>query len=504
MRRRRCRRACSRRSRASARPAPRGPAARPPRGCRRSTRCRPRSARHPVAAARGAAEGSAPGGRARSTSRSARTASAPGAPRAATIRRLPRLTYGDRGRNFGSPRPSNTQGESQRTRAGRRAGLQRGVDARAGHRVAPRARPGARDPRDRRRLDRRPRPRGRGVRRPRPEAPVQPRHRRRRAVRLPVRTGAPLRLHDPGRRRRPARSERDPHPGRRDARAPGHGRDLRLALPQGPPVRRADQPPRGDPRVRVHPLAPGRPAGHRPDVGLPALQPPRDRPLRARLPARLPRGGGRARTPLPPAPDARGSRQDVSARRRRVIDPEREVDLLHDQGAAGDLRGTRAHPADRRARRRGAGGGGGRELMELRIQIVAVLVTAVLLFGSLELVRSRRLLERYAVLWLFCAIVLLSLAVWKGLLEAVANAVGIYYAPSALFVVAFGFILVLLLHFSVAVSRMSEQAKVLAQRLALLEERNRQLEAKVADEHEADEPRRRFESPSGVGERERA
>ena len=121
--------------------------------------------------------------------------------------------------------------------------------------------------------------------------------------------------------------------------------------------------------------------------------------------------------------------------------------------------------------------------MELRIQIVAVLVTAVLLFGVLELVRSRRLLERYAILWLFSALVLLGLAIWKGLLETVASAVGIYYAPSALFVIAFGFILVLLLHFSVAVSKLSEQTKVLAQRLALLEERNRELEGRLAGEH---------------------
>jgi hypothetical protein len=119
--------------------------------------------------------------------------------------------------------------------------------------------------------------------------------------------------------------------------------------------------------------------------------------------------------------------------------------------------------------------------MELRIQIVAVVVTAVLLFGVLELVRSRRLLERYAILWLFSALVLFALAIWKGLLAKVAAAVGIYYAPSALFVVAFGFILVLLLHFSVAVSRLSEQSKVMAQRLALLEERNRELEGRFHD-----------------------
>ena len=123
--------------------------------------------------------------------------------------------------------------------------------------------------------------------------------------------------------------------------------------------------------------------------------------------------------------------------------------------------------------------------MELRIQIVAITVSAVLLLGVLELVRRRRMLERYAILWLFSALVLLALSIWKGLLDKIAHAVGIYYAPSALFVIACGFILVLLLHFSVAVSRLAEQSKLLAQRLALLEERERRLSEREAElEHE--------------------
>jgi hypothetical protein len=138
--------------------------------------------------------------------------------------------------------------------------------------------------------------------------------------------------------------------------------------------------------------------------------------------------------------------------------------------------------------------------MQLRIQIVAVLVSAILLFGILELVRSRRLLERYAILWLFSATVLLALAAWKGLLEKISHAVGIYYAPSALFVIAFGFILVLLLHFSVAVSRLAEQSKVLAQRLALLEARNKELEAELGHDAGRSERDRRFHSTAGVGE----
>jgi hypothetical protein len=114
--------------------------------------------------------------------------------------------------------------------------------------------------------------------------------------------------------------------------------------------------------------------------------------------------------------------------------------------------------------------------MGTRVQIVAVLLTLGLLLGVLEMVRRRRLLERYAIVWLGSAAVLLALAAWKDLLSRVAHAVGIYYAPSALFVIAFGFVLLLLLHFSAAVSRLSEQTRVLAQRVAFLEERTRTLQ----------------------------
>jgi hypothetical protein len=109
--------------------------------------------------------------------------------------------------------------------------------------------------------------------------------------------------------------------------------------------------------------------------------------------------------------------------------------------------------------------------MEARLQIVSVLVSGSLFVVVFELVRRRRLMERYALLWLLSSLVLLGLAVWKDLLEEVARAVGIFYAPSALFVIAFGFTLLLLLHFSLVISRLADQNKVLAQRLGLLQQR---------------------------------
>jgi hypothetical protein len=111
--------------------------------------------------------------------------------------------------------------------------------------------------------------------------------------------------------------------------------------------------------------------------------------------------------------------------------------------------------------------------VEVRIQFVAIVLSAGLLIVILELVRQRRLLERYALLWLLSSLVLLALAIWRDLLATIARAVGIFSPPNALFLIAFGFVLILLLHFSIAVSRLADQSKVLAQRLAILEERQR-------------------------------
>jgi hypothetical protein len=128
--------------------------------------------------------------------------------------------------------------------------------------------------------------------------------------------------------------------------------------------------------------------------------------------------------------------------------------------------------------------------MDTRLQVVAIIGATGLLLFVLELVRRRALMERYALLWLFSSLVILGLAVWDDALTRIAHAMGIISAPNALFFVAVGFILVLLLHFSAAMSRLSDQSKVLAQRHALLAQRLRQLE----QEHEVTRQRQLGES----------
>lgn len=131
------------------------------------------------------------------------------------------------------------------------------------------------------------------------------------------------------------------------------------------------------------------------------------------------------------------------------------------------------------------------DTLDARAQLVAIIGSALLFVFLLELLRRRRLAEPYAILWLLASVVLLVLSVWNELLDQVADAVGIRTPANALFAVAFGFILALLLSFSVVLSRLSRENKILAQEIARLNE----AEPQARTQAPAAEPARQ-ESPT--------
>ena len=108
----------------------------------------------------------------------------------------------------------------------------------------------------------------------------------------------------------------------------------------------------------------------------------------------------------------------------------------------------------------------------IRVTIVGAIASIVLILVVLELVRGRRLKERYALLWLATGVVLLVLSAWRGGLNTIAGWLGVTsYPPAVLFAVATLFILLVLLHYSTVISKLTDENVELAQRLALLEER---------------------------------
>ena len=108
----------------------------------------------------------------------------------------------------------------------------------------------------------------------------------------------------------------------------------------------------------------------------------------------------------------------------------------------------------------------------VRVSVAGAIASILLILVVLELIRGRRLKERYALLWLATGVVLLVLSVWRDGLNTIAGWLGVStYPPAVLFAVATLFILLVLLHYSTVLSRLTDENVDLVQRIALLEER---------------------------------
>ena len=108
----------------------------------------------------------------------------------------------------------------------------------------------------------------------------------------------------------------------------------------------------------------------------------------------------------------------------------------------------------------------------LVVSLAGIAASLVLLGVIVELIRSRRLRERYALLWLLTGVVLLVLSLWREGLNTIAGWFGVTgYPPAVFFAVASFFVLIVLLHYATVISKLADQNVILAQRVALLESR---------------------------------
>ena len=102
------------------------------------------------------------------------------------------------------------------------------------------------------------------------------------------------------------------------------------------------------------------------------------------------------------------------------------------------------------------------------VQGISLSVSLLILFVVIELIRRNRLKERYSLTWLATSIVLIVFSSSRLLLHRLAGAVGIFYPPSLIFIVAILFVLVLLLHVSMVISELYEKNKRLTQELGIM------------------------------------
>jgi Uncharacterized conserved protein len=117
-----------------------------------------------------------------------------------------------------------------------------------------------------------------------------------------------------------------------------------------------------------------------------------------------------------------------------------------------------------------------------RIQIAALLTSLIVTGFVVEQVRRRRLAVEYSLIWIVAGLGMIFFSLWRNGIECLAGLMGIYYAPSALFVVFGVLVFVLCIHFSLAISKLSSNNRALVQRIALLEDDLKVMEAKAARE----------------------
>jgi hypothetical protein len=108
--------------------------------------------------------------------------------------------------------------------------------------------------------------------------------------------------------------------------------------------------------------------------------------------------------------------------------------------------------------------------MLIKFQIIVGMLSIVFLFATFELIRKQKLREKYSILWLFTGGVILIVSIFPYffLSKLFARFTGLYYL-SAVVLIAFLFLLVIVFHFSIVISQLTDRNKDLVQRHALLE-----------------------------------
>ncbi|MFH1640609.1 MAG: DUF2304 domain-containing protein [Candidatus Omnitrophota bacterium] len=103
----------------------------------------------------------------------------------------------------------------------------------------------------------------------------------------------------------------------------------------------------------------------------------------------------------------------------------------------------------------------------IRLRITAGICSLFFLTVIFEAIRRRKLMEKHALLWIFCGILVFALSIFPEPLIRLSEALGINYLP-ILLLFSFIFLLLIVLYFSIALSRLSEKNRELAQEIGIL------------------------------------
>ena len=110
--------------------------------------------------------------------------------------------------------------------------------------------------------------------------------------------------------------------------------------------------------------------------------------------------------------------------------------------------------------------------MEFEIKNILGLIVSVIFLGYLiYLIKNSKLKEEYSFLWIAVSIVMIAVSIFPQLLNFLRRFLGFSFIENILYFFSLFFLLVLSLQMTVQVSKLSNQTKTLAQKLAMMEEK---------------------------------
>ena len=101
-------------------------------------------------------------------------------------------------------------------------------------------------------------------------------------------------------------------------------------------------------------------------------------------------------------------------------------------------------------------------------RVFAITASIATLTVIIELVRRRKLKEEYSFLWIVTALSMLLLSSWYGVVEWLTALIGAVTVTTTLFLFALLFLLLISVHYSTVLSRLTQQVRRLTQELAIL------------------------------------
>ncbi len=121
-------------------------------------------------------------------------------------------------------------------------------------------------------------------------------------------------------------------------------------------------------------------------------------------------------------------------------------------------------------------------LLDNRIQVFSIIGSVLLLIFVLKLIRRKKLKEEYSLLWLGFGIIFILLSIVRPLLEIVASAIGIIYAPAALLLILVISIFFILIQFSIVISKLADSNKNLIQEVGILKTEVKKLQQSLKEQ----------------------